>query len=131
MNYVIDLIRRSFLMYKTHVAILLPLLLVTLTCLIIDKIPYINLYKDIYTIVVLSIDWLVLLWLSRISTNAMVKVAFVIFLLTIPLHYLQSFWYVQVLANLSYVIFATAIFFELSRRDSVVPARKKKNELPT
>ncbi len=130
MTYFINLMRRTFLLYKTHVAVLLPLLLITSTCLVIDKIPYINLYKDIYTIVVLTIDWLVLLWLSRISTAAMVKVSFVVFLATIPLYYLQSYWYIEVLANFSYVIFATAIFFELTRRDSETPAKKKKNEQP-
>lgn len=124
MTYIASLVRKTFLLYKTHVAVLLPLLLLTMTCLVIEKIPYVNLYKDIYTMIVLTIDWLVLLWLSRISTAAMVKVAFVIFLLTIPLHYLQSNWYTEVLANFSFVIFATAIIFEFTRKDTVTSAKK-------
>lgn len=108
-------IRVSFHLYSKHVAVLFPLMLITGVGLLLDRIPYANLYKDMILTGILVFDWVVILWLSRLTPRTMISVAMLLFVLTVPLHYLRLDWYVEILGNLSYIIIFLAIFFEMIR----------------
>ena len=105
--------KRVYTMYAVNVALLLPMILVTCVGLFLNKIPYLNLFKDTIMTLILIFDWFAVLWLSRIKTSTMMILGLIIFVATIPLELLKLHWYVESLANLCYIIFTTAVVFEL------------------
>ena len=102
-------------MYAVNVALLLPLMLITLVGFFLDRIPYLNLFRDTIMTAILIIDWFAVLWFSRIKPTTMIILGIIIFLVTIPLQLLKMYWYVETFANLCYIIFTTAVVFELIR----------------
>jgi hypothetical protein len=124
-----DILMRVFSLYKLHVAIMLPLLLLTMIGLFIDRIPYLNLYKDIVILIVLILDWMAVLWLSRISRRTMFLIAFFFLILTFPLHYMGFLWYVETLSNFAYVILSIALFLEIRSFGVLQHESKKKKNL--
>jgi len=113
----IKTIKTIYKLYARNIAILLPVLFATgLIILFIDKIPYLNLFKDTVITVVLTINWFIVLWFSKLKTKTMVILALVIFALTFPLTILKLQPLVESMVNLCYIILATVFIFEVIKQ---------------
>lgn len=100
-------------LYARNLAILMPLIIFTAILIIfVDRIPYVNLLKDTVITALLSINWFVILWFSKLTTRAMVITALVVFAVTLPLSFMNIQPLVESMVNLCYIILATAFIFE-------------------
>lgn len=114
MTSVKKIIVNLYQLYSKNVAILMPLLIGTSIIIIfIDKIPYLNLFKDTIITLILTINWFVILWFSKLTTKAMVVVALVLYVATFPLTILKLQPVVESISNLCYIILGTVFIFEV------------------
>ncbi len=105
-------LKHSYRFYARHVGILLPLMIFTGIGLFLDKIPYLNLFKEVIFISILMLDWFAVIWLSKISTSRMIVLGLGLYAVTIPLHYLKLTWYTESLGTLTYIVFITIFISE-------------------
>lgn len=114
-------------LYKQNVAVLLPLILITIAVFFIKKVPYINLYQDYIILMVLAIDWLTIFWITKVKTSNMIKIGLSLYLLTLPLYYFKLYLLIGAISNLTYLIIGTSIIFEIIKYVQNKPGCKIKH----
>lgn len=92
----------------------MPMLIGTAIIIIfIDKIPYLNLFKDTVITVLLTLNWFIILWFSKLRAKTMVTLALVLYVATFPLTILKLQPVVESISNLCYIILGTVFIFEI------------------
>ena len=105
MKTLIGLLTGAYRIYNAHVGILMPLLAVSIFCILfIHRIPYINLYAEEALTAILIIDWGLFIALSRLKLDTQLKVTMLFVAASFVLRHIGRNLWADTMMNVTYLI---------------------------
>lgn len=116
-----ETIKKIYTFYKDHVEVLLPLWGLTLgLALIIQRIPYLNIYPSEILTILLIINWIIVRLFTHASMRSNLMLVLWSFILQFVLILLHITFYADIIADATYVILVvTLLQYLFTSRDHV------------